>query len=622
MDKKELLLLESLEDFLNDPELNSLVSTAVSGSTINDPTTYAGSGYLGAANKDLDQDILKRRRDLGRKIKRLWAKHSDTSFFQNELAYFHYSSAPNLQNLVEEYNSKSEISTMAIPIDDLVSGIFPYTKSYYGPLGVRIEGRVTLAANNMDCVYSGHYKKQETGKKDGVKKCSPLSKYPGYLNPNTVEKYIFDKNSYDRTSAYYNEAILDNSRIVYAFVSSMLRFHPNQDDNRSRWTRSTDYLSDILSLLSTCKSEGVPLYMYFDAEIKDLTKLSYDEEKVFLDTAFQLFVEEGTSPPSHSEYPDYVNRHGDIEFTSTTDSTTDEELANVRQMADNAFYDNDTNTLKEIANGKYVNDSVVLKYLIDSGFSSVSVILFNNPHLTEKAIPFLDSMVQQHQLSDHQESLFMSFKNRILSEQVKRMVMDELNKVLIEGKKDACYHKVKSRYKKWPSAYASGALVKCRKVGAKNWGESTNEAKKRKYRKDSEYDPEQLKIGIEHELEHIRGKKGKDDYKIAKMVAKDHLGKDPEYYKKLKKAGLEETKKKAGTESSKEKNLRDWFKRKGAKGKTGGWVDCNTCRDGKCKPCGRQEGESRAKYPACRPTPGACKEKGRGKTWGKTSKKS
>ena len=38
------------------------------------------------------------------------------------------------------------------------------------------------------------------------------------------------------------------------------------------------------------------------------------------------------------------------------------------------------------------------------------------------------------------------------------------------GKKDACYHKVKSRYKKWPSAYASGALVKCRKKGAKNWG--------------------------------------------------------------------------------------------------------------------------------------------------------
>ena len=42
-----------------------------------------------------------------------------------------------------------------------------------------------------------------------------------------------------------------------------------------------------------------------------------------------------------------------------------------------------------------------------------------------------------------------------------------------EGKKDACYHKVKSRYSVWPSAYASGALVKCRKVGAANWGTKT-----------------------------------------------------------------------------------------------------------------------------------------------------
>jgi uncharacterized membrane protein (UPF0127 family) len=44
------------------------------------------------------------------------------------------------------------------------------------------------------------------------------------------------------------------------------------------------------------------------------------------------------------------------------------------------------------------------------------------------------------------------------------------------GSKDACYHKVKSRYSVWPSAYASGALVKCRKVGAANWGNSRKES--------------------------------------------------------------------------------------------------------------------------------------------------
>lgn len=54
----------------------------------------------------------------------------------------------------------------------------------------------------------------------------------------------------------------------------------------------------------------------------------------------------------------------------------------------------------------------------------------------------------------------------------KLVAESELNE---EGNKDACYHKVKSRYKVWPSAYASGALVKCRKVGASNWG---NKSKK------------------------------------------------------------------------------------------------------------------------------------------------
>ena len=56
-----------------------------------------------------------------------------------------------------------------------------------------------------------------------------------------------------------------------------------------------------------------------------------------------------------------------------------------------------------------------------------------------------------------------------LEESVGKAITEEEFDQLAE-KKDACYHKVKSRYKVWPSAYASGALVQCRKKGAKNWG--------------------------------------------------------------------------------------------------------------------------------------------------------
>ena len=57
------------------------------------------------------------------------------------------------------------------------------------------------------------------------------------------------------------------------------------------------------------------------------------------------------------------------------------------------------------------------------------------------------------------------------------------------GKKDACYHKVKARYDVLPSAYASGALVKCRKAGAKNWG---NKSKKESV--DEKVNPEMKKV--------------------------------------------------------------------------------------------------------------------------------
>jgi hypothetical protein len=69
--------------------------------------------------------------------------------------------------------------------------------------------------------------------------------------------------------------------------------------------------------------------------------------------------------------------------------------------------------------------------------------------------------------------------------------------------------------------------------------------------------------------------------------------------------------------------LRTWFKRKGTPGKKGGWVDCNAPirKDGKItgyKACGREKGETRSKYPACRPTAAQCKTPGKGTKWGKT----
>jgi hypothetical protein len=43
--------------------------------------------------------------------------------------------------------------------------------------------------------------------------------------------------------------------------------------------------------------------------------------------------------------------------------------------------------------------------------------------------------------------------------------------------KDACYYKAKRAHKVFPSAYASGMIAKCRKVGAANFGKSKKKKK-------------------------------------------------------------------------------------------------------------------------------------------------
>lgn len=140
----------------------------------------------------------------------------------------------------------------------------------------------------------------------------------------------------------------------------------------------------------------------------------------------------------------------------------------------------------------------------------------------------------------------------IITESQYEKLMNHIS--LEEGKKkkknDRCTRIAKRKYDVWPSAYASGAVVKCRQ--GKIW---KNES-------------------IEDEIT-INEKK---DFSLEK-----------------------------------DRGLKGWFDRQGGSGKSKGWVDCNTCKTDKetgrkkCKSCGRKEGEKRSKYPRCRPTPSQCK---------------
>jgi hypothetical protein len=191
---------------------------------------------------------------------------------------------------------------------------------------------------------------------------------------------------------------------------------------------------------------------------------------------------------------------------------------------------------------------------------------------------------------------------------------------MILSEEDRCKRIADRKYDK-PSAYKSGAIVRCRK--GKIWKDikedQINELGPSDYRyKDI--------LSFFDEADKIKQNNILNTINSNKQYSDDEDIKDREdlenYMKQWEKEYSSEIYDELFINEAKKETLRTWFKRKGAPGKTGGWVDCNTCRevDGKtkCKPCGRQKGEKRAKYPSCRPTVSACKQPGKGKKWGKT----
>jgi hypothetical protein len=142
-----------------------------------------------------------------------------------------------------------------------------------------------------------------------------------------------------------------------------------------------------------------------------------------------------------------------------------------------------------------------------------------------------------------------------------------VKEIIQEQKRDRCLRIADRKFDK-PSAYKSGAVVRCRKG---NIWKGLKETDNPQSGKSSPYGSGYAK------LKEI----------IQNLIQEDE-------------------------------SLHTWFKRSGPKGKEGGWVDCNTCKDGSCKACGRKKGEKRSKYPSCRPTPAQCKLPGKGEKWGKT----
>ena len=289
---------------------------------------------------------------------------------------------------------------------------------------------------------------------------------------------------------------------------------------------------------------------------------------------------------------------------------------------------------------------------------------------------------KQYVVKDNSYKLFLGtdvdmehFQKYLDLKKPKEITKGELEEAK-KKKADRCTRIAKSKYDVWPSAYASGAVVKCRQgkiwkglneedeygiVGVEQLEKKLLDKYKglktlflSKYKGALSVDmievnPNERSKGVgsnvmndiieyadANNMEIRLNPALKDErkgttsrnrlvnfYKNFGFI--ENTGRNIDYTKKagtmyrLPKSVGQSLNEKTDFSKEKEQGLHGWFARQGGKGKSKGWVDCNTCRDGKCKSCGRKEGESRSKYPACRPTPSACKSKGKGDSWGKKS---
>ena len=148
-------------------------------------------------------------KSLAKDIKRAWAAEADHEFM-NSLIKVHWLSGWNIGYALDDLLNlprNNEISTMGyLPGEGRVT-------SSWGKAGVIVQGRVTLAANDMEAITSGYFKEvpQEV-----------ISKYRSSGTPRralkfnnlTSGEYILDRETFKPYMSRHNEIIVDNWKPV------------------------------------------------------------------------------------------------------------------------------------------------------------------------------------------------------------------------------------------------------------------------------------------------------------------------------------------------------------------------------------------------------------------------
>jgi len=179
----------------------------------------------------------------GKDVKRAWAKNADHNFMKS-LVKVHWLQQPSVKNFSWFLTSggKDEVSTAAYrPGKPVISD--------WGSLGIVLDGRVTLASNSMDALFTG-FAGEKSAEEIAKQAPSGTSKRAGLFKPAAASFYVLDSASFNENPR--NEFILDNWHVV-ALVTKKPPNSLNKDE---------------MSVVQAALSAGIPIW---DTNCQDIT---------------------------------------------------------------------------------------------------------------------------------------------------------------------------------------------------------------------------------------------------------------------------------------------------------------------------------------------------------------
>ena len=159
----------------------------------------------GHAEDDGGQDKWQK----SRTVKQVWHDQADHQFFKGLTKVHWFSDREGtgrldyrLKWILEPGAGKNELSTTLYTPGDLIS-------SPWGRVGVEVQGFTTIAANDMDAIYTGYSVRADNTE---FHKNSGVPKRPGSFSSHRAKNYILDKFSFDGN--WDNEGVIDNWKPV------------------------------------------------------------------------------------------------------------------------------------------------------------------------------------------------------------------------------------------------------------------------------------------------------------------------------------------------------------------------------------------------------------------------